>query len=176
MRCNTLFAFSPSFAPAVRLGAWPVTALALAVLVSAGACNVSQPGNGEQWVAPAPPAPSDNPSDAMAGLDGVWAATTGVHDVGPAEVIARGNGVVLVDVREPHELAGPLGHIPGVLSIPLGQFPSAAASLPEEAPLVVVCRSGNRSGQACRWLERTTGRPCFNLAGGMLAWNRVASR
>lgn len=90
--------------------------------------------------------------------------------------MARRESLLLVDVREPHELQGPLGHIPGVVSVPLGQFAAVAGSLPDDAPLVVVCRSGNRSGQACRWLERETGRPCWNLAGGMLAWNRVASR
>ena len=52
-------------------------------------------------------------------------------------------GAVILDVREPDEWNA--GHIQGATLIPLGQLASRANELPENQPIYVVCRSGNRS-------------------------------
>ena len=53
--------------------------------------------------------------------------------------------VLVVDVREPAEFAGPLGHIRGAKLVPLGELAQRAAELPRDKPVVTVCRAGSRS-------------------------------
>lgn len=60
--------------------------------------------------------------------------------------------VTLIDVREPFEFA--MGHAPGAVNIPLGTVPSRIdefRKMPQ--PVVLYCRSGNRSGQAAMYLK-----------------------
>ncbi len=76
-----------------------------------------------------------------------------------------------IDVREPHELKGPLGHIEGVESIPLLSFLSQTKSLDKEIPYVIICRSGRRSALAARDLTTAGVKVAASVMGGMLAWN-----
>ncbi len=76
----------------------------------------------------------------------------------------------LVDVREPHELEGPLGKVPEAENIPLLKLLSDPM-LSCESPMVLICRSGRRSSLATREL-RAKGFKCVaSVEGGMLAWN-----
>jgi glyoxylase-like metal-dependent hydrolase (beta-lactamase superfamily II)/rhodanese-related sulfurtransferase len=79
--------------------------------------------------------------------------------------------VLILDVREPDEFIGSLGHIPGALSLPLGQIEARAGTLPAGRPIVAVCRSGGRSAQATVILRRKGFEKVANLSGGMLLWN-----
>jgi molybdopterin/thiamine biosynthesis adenylyltransferase/rhodanese-related sulfurtransferase len=74
---------------------------------------------------------------------------------------------VLVDVREPFEHAAT--RIEGGQLIPLGQLPLHLGMLPKDQPIVVYCRSGNRSGVAVAML-RAQGFNAVNVVGGILAW------
>jgi len=77
-------------------------------------------------------------------------------------------GARLVDVRTPSEFAA--GHIPGAINIPLQQLDSRLAELPPKGtPLVVYCRSGNRSGSAKRVLENA-GFSAVHDLGPMSRW------
>lgn len=76
----------------------------------------------------------------------------------------------LIDVREPFELHGPLGHVAGVERIDRSALPARAESLRGE-PLLVICRSGRRSAAACQSLVEHGARDVTNLAGGMIAWH-----
>lgn len=78
-----------------------------------------------------------------------------------------------VDVRAEHEWRGPLGHIEGALWLPLPELAERAKELPQDAPLLLVCRSGARSARACETLRTLGMGPAVNLAGGMIAWNRA---
>ena len=61
-------------------------------------------------------------------------------------------GATLVDVRTPAEYA--VGHIEGSLSIPLDTVPQALERFRSlQGPVVLICLSGNRSGQAAQWLQ-----------------------
>lgn len=73
----------------------------------------------------------------------------------------------LLDVREVFEYEA--GHIPGSLLIPLGNLPERLNELPKDRDLVVICRSGQRSGRAVRLLLEH-GYQARNMVGGMLAW------
>jgi len=77
----------------------------------------------------------------------------------------------IVDVREPHEFDGPLGHIDGAELVPQGRIEAEADRLAGR-PLLLVCRSGARSGKACEKLA-ARGLDATNLAGGMIGWNRA---
>jgi rhodanese-related sulfurtransferase len=72
-----------------------------------------------------------------------------------------------VDVREPDEWA--TGHVPGARNVPLGQIAEHLDQLRQVPDLLLVCRSGNRSGQAQRFLEEQ-GVAATNVAGGLRAW------
>jgi rhodanese-related sulfurtransferase len=84
--------------------------------------------------------------------------------------IDAGEQLHIIDVREPHEhaefnIGGPL--------IPLGKIQSMQIDELEEwkdKELIIYCRSGNRSGQACMILEMAGFKNVTNLVGGMLAW------
>lgn len=80
----------------------------------------------------------------------------------------RGSGKPFVlDVREPGEYRQ--GHIPGSVLIPLGALPQRLSEVPSGQRIVVVCRSGGRSGVATGIL-RKAGYDAHNMAGGMNAW------
>lgn len=91
-------------------------------------------------------------------------------DIDPSQAAAlldRGEAVLL-DVREPNEWA--VGHAPQAKHLPLDQVRPDA--VPGGRTVIVVCRSGRRSGQAADLLA-AGGVPVHNLAGGMTAWARA---
>lgn len=93
------------------------------------------------------------------------------EDVTPAEVARGLPGHRLIDVRESGELVGELGHIAGVELVPLGIIGTVASTWDRRAPLVMVCRSGNRSRRATQMLARMGFTSVHNMAGGMVRWN-----
>lgn len=81
-----------------------------------------------------------------------------------------GEKINIIDVREPYENAE--FNIGGIL-IPLGKIQSMQIDEIEELKdqeLVIYCRSGARSGQACMFLDAMGFKKTKNLVGGMLAW------
>jgi len=85
--------------------------------------------------------------------------------------VALDNRGLVVDVREPAEFAQ--GHLQGSVNYPLSKFNGSYKRLLKKHPnqaLILVCRSGNRSGQAAQIL-RSNGAECIN--GG--SWQRVAA-
>ncbi len=81
-----------------------------------------------------------------------------------------GEKLNIVDVREPHEHAE--FNIGGVL-YPLGKVQTMQVDELEpfkDEELIVYCRSGNRSGQACLILDTLGFKNTKNLVGGMLNW------
>ena len=76
----------------------------------------------------------------------------------------------LIDVREPREFSGPLGHIKGARLIPLAELSKRSGELDRDRPIVTVCRSGARSAQAVVLLQKAGFSDVANLAGGMLRW------
>jgi rhodanese-related sulfurtransferase len=95
---------------------------------------------------------------------------------GVAEKLENALPPLLLDVREPEEFVGELGHIRGALLVPLDalerRLPKLAGYV--ERDVVVVCRAGARSASAGAILRKAGFRRVINLEGGMLAW--VAAR
>lgn len=79
----------------------------------------------------------------------------------------------IIDVREPNEFRGELGHIPGAELVPLATIEQAAATWDRNEPLIVVCRSGGRSSRAVATLQQLGFRCAANLRGGMLSYRAV---
>jgi glyoxylase-like metal-dependent hydrolase (beta-lactamase superfamily II)/rhodanese-related sulfurtransferase len=113
------------------------------------------------------------PSESMPATEPGWAPLTctyaGVWEVQPAW-LEESAGVQIVDVREPDEFKGPLGHIRSAKLIPLGEIRSRTSELDKTRPVVTVCRAGGRSAQATLVLQQAGFERVANLAGGMLRW------
>jgi rhodanese-related sulfurtransferase len=95
----------------------------------------------------------------------------GFKDVGPAEVTLPAQGYRIVDVREPHEYVGELGHVAGAELVPLGTLLAAAQRWRKDEELLLVCKSGGRSSNAAQALAAAGFTRLMNLQGGMLGWN-----
>lgn len=98
----------------------------------------------------------------------------GVPELPPEWVHEHRDQVRVVDVREPAELTGELGHIENAESIPLGQLTSASADWDREAPVVLVCRSGGRSAQAANLMNKNGFQRVAHVIGGMIRWRASA--
>lgn len=80
-----------------------------------------------------------------------------------------------VDVRTPQEYSFDIGRIEGSVNVPLQDimtsgFPENLLAAPH---LVLVCRSGARSGQAAAMLAPHAAGTVYNLMGGMTLWARL---
>ena len=91
------------------------------------------------------------------------------------ERLAHGTRLVIVDVREPDEFGGELGHIPGSLNIPLNDLPARMEEIGDGAPAVLVCRTDRRSAQAAALLRDSGKRNVQVLRGGMEKWRQSAA-
>lgn len=86
------------------------------------------------------------------------------------ERIDAGTAPVMIDVREAHEWE--MQHLPEVRKISLGTIPAQVQDLAElkDQEVVMICRSGGRSGRATGFLASQGFTNVRNLTGGMLAW------
>lgn len=80
-------------------------------------------------------------------------------------------GVVVIDVREPDEYHGELGHLPEAKLVPLASVGQASGGWPKDSEYLMICRSGNRSGRAAAELVKLGFHKVINLQGGMNAVN-----
>jgi glyoxylase-like metal-dependent hydrolase (beta-lactamase superfamily II)/rhodanese-related sulfurtransferase len=100
-----------------------------------------------------------------------------IPEVSVEEVYSRqraSDGPLLLDVREPDEYTGPLGHLPGTLLIPLGELRDRLTEMDSHRgrPIVTVCRSGNRSLYAAAILLEAGFADVSSMAGGTEAWHQ----
>jgi len=93
------------------------------------------------------------------------------QNVSVYDLAGAGENRLVLDVREPWEYAQ--GHVPGSVLIPLGQLAARVGELPQDTPLYVICRSGNRSVTASELLIAAGKRDVRNVEGGMIAWQRA---
>ncbi|MBM7554759.1 rhodanese-like domain-containing protein [Thalassobacillus pellis] len=94
-----------------------------------------------------------------------------IREYKPEEVqqmLNENKDIKLIDVREDEEVAQ--GMIPSATHIPLGNIPESADNLDKDLEYIMVCRSGQRSMNAARYLNEN-GFTVHNLEGGMLNWD-----
>lgn len=94
-------------------------------------------------------------------------------DTAAALQLINHKDALVLDVREANEFKG--GRLLNAKHIPLGKLRERVGELERyrEKPLVVVCRSGNRSATACSMLGREGFTQVYNLSGGMMAWQKA---
>lgn len=80
--------------------------------------------------------------------------------------------VACIDVRTPEEYVH--SHIPGVPNIPLNDLARHSEKLKNYDTVYVHCRSGGRSAKACAILSSSGIPRAFNVAGGILAWQKLS--
>ena len=100
----------------------------------------------------------------------------GAASVGTLEATRLMNqpGALVLDVREGTEFAS--GHLPRARHIPLSELPKRLGEIAKfkEKPVIITCRSGGRSGSACRALKNAGFTSVFNLKGGVSAWQQAS--
>lgn len=84
-----------------------------------------------------------------------------------AEQLRHGKELIMLDVRESVEWVE--GHVEGAIHIPLGQLMQRYHELDSTQEVIIMCRSGNRSGLACELLSEK-GLKVANMTGGLSKW------
>ena len=74
----------------------------------------------------------------------------------------------VIDVRQMQEIA--MGTVPSAEPLPLHTLPAKLHELSMDEKLVMICRSGARSAQACLFLQQQGFSNVYNLRGGMMSW------
>ncbi|WP_235046184.1 rhodanese-like domain-containing protein [Bdellovibrio bacteriovorus] len=95
----------------------------------------------------------------------------GIYDIGPAELQQNMANVVMIDVRQPDEYVGELGHVEGSSLMVLDTLPEQLGTLPKDKTVVFICRSGGRSAKATAFAKMNGFEEVYNMQGGMLLWN-----
>ncbi len=80
----------------------------------------------------------------------------------------RGDDIVVLDVREPHEVD--IVRIDGTTVIPLGDLPNRLDELDRSRDMLVHCKMGGRSAKAVALLREKGFDRAYNVTGGILAW------
>jgi len=90
--------------------------------------------------------------------------------VNAAVMLLNKDKTTVIDVREDKEIQG--GIINGARHITLSNLPGQISNLSnnKQNPILVYCRSGSRSGHACKILTKAGYEDVSNLEGGILAW------
>lgn len=86
--------------------------------------------------------------------------------------LMNSSNATLVDVREPREFEQ--GHIAQCRNIPLGKLSERIGELEKakSKPVIVVCRSGNRSKKGAMILGKSGFTEVYSMTGGQVAWER----
>ena len=125
------------------------SAIASSLLRSHGFADVSDLiGGYTAWATSAIPAtlPAVEVDEAIAATDALW-----------------------LDVREDDEWEA--GHAPGAVHIKMRDLPEHLDEFRDGRRIIVICRSGNRSGKVTAWLLNH-GIDALNMTGGMQVWER----
>lgn len=96
-----------------------------------------------------------------------------VFDILPEELVTKLEACTLIDVRQPEEYTGELGHIEGTQLIPLSEIPNHIQNISTQKPIVFICRSGARSARAASFALENGFSDVYNMKGGMLRWNQL---
>lgn len=118
--------------------------------------------------------PEDDAMPAEITWGPVIATFAGIPEIRPDWVARHLDGLFVLDVRNPGEFEGDLGHLEGAHLIPLDQLRDRLDEVPHGRPVVTVCQSGKRSAMAAEILLRAGYEEVANVAGGLIQWSRLA--
>jgi rhodanese-related sulfurtransferase len=80
------------------------------------------------------------------------------------------DGAEVLDVRTDVEYAA--GHIAGARHVPVADLQREGAALSKDTPVILYCRSGNRSGPAADAFA-ASGFDAHSIEGGLIAWDEA---
>jgi rhodanese-related sulfurtransferase len=80
-------------------------------------------------------------------------------------------GAVMIDVREPNEIAAFAFDVPDALNIPATQLESRWREVPVDRPVIFVCESGARSLKATYYMQFQGYKNVSNMSGGIVKWS-----
>ncbi len=123
--------------------------------------------------------PLDAPACEVKGTLAVGVNEVEVSSILAAELrdmMSSGNPPLLLDVREEYELSGELGHIEGIINIPIEYLAHRLDEMERltgrtKQSIVTVCRSGARAYTAAQILGQAGFQDVVVLEGGMISWN-----
>jgi rhodanese-related sulfurtransferase len=93
-------------------------------------------------------------------------------DIEPHDALRRvKRGQLLIDVRQPSELTAM--RVAKAVNVPLADLHSYMAGLDPTAPVMLLCRSGNRSRRAAKALAAAGFTDVSHVRGGLMAWMRA---
>ncbi len=95
-----------------------------------------------------------------------------VDPVGATQMINQQDALV-IDVRPAADFAK--GHILHARNMPMNGFSKQTGTLEKhkDKPVIICCRSGAQSSQACGMLRKQGFSDVHNLRGGILAWQNA---
>ncbi|MBU0473691.1 MAG: rhodanese-like domain-containing protein [Bacteroidetes bacterium] len=107
----------------------------------------------------------------------IFSQSTGKSEISIADLIVQLESEekpILLDVRNPNELKGELGHIYNAINIPVHELEGRLSELADykAKKIFVICRSGNRSRYATALLNKA-GFNASNVKGGMIEYHKV---
>lgn len=107
-------------------------------------------------------------------LVAAWGAGSSAELISPDAYVEQYVDVnaehLLIDVRTPSEFAS--GYIDGAINIPVDQIANRLSEIPSDIPIVVYCRSGNRSATAARTLVENGYEQVYDM-GGVIGWTNA---
>ncbi len=111
-----------------------------------------------------------NPDNAQISAPDIMVAQSATITVQEAYGLYQ-EGVFFLDVREQSEWDS--FHIPNTTLIPLGELPNRLNELPTDQPIVVVCRTGNRSPEGRDILLAAGFTNVISMTGGVTEWSNL---
>lgn len=121
---------------------------------------------------------SGRPADDSVPGEADWGPVTitfaGIPETRPDWVARHLDELFVLDVRNPGEFEGELGHVEGAHLIPLDELRERLQEIPQDRPVVAVCQSGKRSAMAVEILLKAGYEQVANVAGGLIQWSRLA--
>ncbi|NOU61072.1 rhodanese-like domain-containing protein [Marinifilum caeruleilacunae] len=90
------------------------------------------------------------------------------------EEMEKRDDILLIDIREPHELAK--DGIANSMHIPMGDIQNRIPTLPKDKDIIIFCHLGFRSKQVRNYLRKIGFHKAAHLKGGLFSWNRQLRR
>lgn len=90
------------------------------------------------------------------------------------EELDKRDDILLIDIREPHELAK--RGIENSMHIPMGEIQNKIPTLPKDKDIIIFCHLGFRSKQVRNYLRKIGFHKAAHLKGGLYSWNRQLRR
>lgn len=117
--------------------------------------------------------PEDGTMPVIATWGPVRQTYSGIKEIEPQWVAENLAQVHILDVRGVEEFNDDLGHIHGAQLVPLHELEQRVGEVSTDQPVVTVCKSGRRSGQASIILKKKGLTEVASMRGGMLQWNHA---